>query len=375
MLSFVDPAIVTGLAGTWAGMILPVVIKGSLILALCGAFNLVLRRASASTRHLLWTLSLVAILLLPIFVTGLPTWRVLDLTWFAPAQNGAAEMVAPVQPAVATAQTVNSTPPPTASAGPPRDMPDEVSAATETGLVSRLTSLSVTTWIFFVWQAGVLMLLGTIVYAAIRLWSLERNAQGLHKDGWEALLESLCCKLQIAKLPRLLRSHKELTPMTWGVRRARILLPVGCDRWTDEQRRQVLLHELAHVKRRDCLTHITAQLACLLYWFNPLVWLAARRMRVERERACDDQVLVTGVKASSYASNLLDIACSFGPERRTLAVSLGMARRSQISGRLLAVLDPKRRRLAPSRYLTLLAAAFTLAIALPLRRPHSKTSR
>jgi hypothetical protein len=154
--------------------------------------------------------------------------------------------------------------------------------------------------------------------------------------------------------------------MTWGVRHAKVLLPASCDRWTNDQRRQVLLHELAHVKRRDCLTHTVAQLSCLFYWFNPLVWMAARRMRVERERACDDQVLVTGVKASSYASNLLDIACSFGPDKRTLAVSLGMARRSQISGRLLAVLDPKRRRLAPGRYLTMAVAAFTLAIALPL---------
>jgi hypothetical protein len=128
----------------------------------------------------------------------------------------------------------------------------------------------------------------------------------------------------------------------------------------------MLIHELAHIRRRDCLTQIVGLLACVLYWFNPLVWLASRQMRVERERACDDQVLVTGVKASSYARNLMRVARSYGALRPSLAVGLGMARRSRISERLEAVLDPKRRRIAPGRRLTIFAVALTLAMVLPL---------
>ena len=69
------------------------------------------------------------------------------------------------------------------------------------------------------------------------------------------------------------------------------MLPVAAQDWSDEQLRSVLLHELAHIKRRDVLGQLLAQFACALHWFNPLVWFAAWRLHVERERACDDLVL------------------------------------------------------------------------------------
>ena len=89
-------------------------------------------------------------------------------------------------------------------------------------------------------------------------------------------------------------------PMTWGClpavgplpgAGARVLLPAEAEEWPEDRRRAVLLHELAHVKRRDCLSQLIAQLACAVHWFNPLIWLAGHRMLVERERACDDLAL------------------------------------------------------------------------------------
>ena len=94
MTSFIDPAILTGAADTLAGLILPIAIKVSLLLGLFGILNLTLRRASASTRHLIWTLGLVGILLLPILGAGLPSWQVLDLSWLPPSGNGMLETIA-----------------------------------------------------------------------------------------------------------------------------------------------------------------------------------------------------------------------------------------------------------------------------------------
>ena len=87
-------------------------------------------------------------------------------------------------------------------------------------------------------------------------------------------------------------------PMACGVLRPAVMMPEEADVWPAERLRIVLLHELAHVKRHDCLTHLVAQMACALHWFNPLAWIAARNVRTERERACDDLVLAAGTRGS-----------------------------------------------------------------------------
>jgi hypothetical protein len=164
-------------------------------------------------------------------------------------------------------------------------------------------------------------------------------------------------------------------PMTWGVRRPVIVLPAGADRWSEAERRQVLVHELAHVRRHDVLTQFIARIVCAVYWFHPLVWLAAARLRIERERACDDLVLRSGARPSDYAGHLLEIARSFrvAPPPAGLA-SVAMARPSQLAMRLLDVLDAHRRRGALPEWAGVsaaLAAAIVvvpLAIAVPVTR-------
>jgi HEAT repeat protein len=132
------------------------------------------------------------------------------------------------------------------------------------------------------------------------------------------------------------------SPLAAGFARPTILLPRLAAEWDAERRRAVLLHELAHVRRRDCRVQLLAQAVCALYWFNPLVWIAVGQLRLERERACDDEVLQHGAVPSSYAAHLLEIARALRPSVRPSA-ALAMARHSEIEGRLLAVLAVKRR--------------------------------
>ncbi|MCH5377876.1 MAG: M56 family metallopeptidase, partial [Planctomycetes bacterium] len=127
-------------------------------------------------------------------------------------------------------------------------------------------------------------------------------------------------------------------PVVWGIIRFRLLLPAAARQWSGEQLRSVLLHELAHIKRRDTVVQLLAQVACALHWFNPLVWFAAWRLHVERERACDDFVLANGVRASAYAEHLLSVATRLCPTRWTSACGLAVARKSSLEGRLNAVL-------------------------------------
>ena len=96
--------------------------------------------------------------------------------------------------------------------------------------------------------------------------------------------------------------------MTWGWLRPVVLLPEGARRWSAPRRQVVLLHELVHVRRADWLVRLMARLACSVYWFNPLVWWAVRRLDLEQELACDEEVVACGTRASDYACHLLGIA-------------------------------------------------------------------
>ena len=92
------------------------------------------------------------------------------------------------------------------------------------------------------------------------------------------------------------------------MRRPAIVMPAIADSWADDRRRAVVLHELAHVARHDCLTATLASAACAIYWFHPAAWWIARRLRIERELACDDRVIAAGTEGRAYAGHLLEIA-------------------------------------------------------------------
>ena len=119
------------------------------------------------------------------------------------------------------------------------------------------------------------------------------------------------------------------------------MLPPSAAEWSAESRQSALVHELMHIRRGDRRTQAIAQIACAVYWFNPLVWYASAALARERERACDDEVLRLGAKPSAYASLLLDLARS--QSTWTPATALSMARPSAIEGRLLAILGDSAR--------------------------------
>jgi beta-lactamase regulating signal transducer with metallopeptidase domain len=114
-------------------------------------------------------------------------------------------------------------------------------------------------------------------------------------------------------------------PMTFGVLRATLLLPSAARTWSRARQETVLRHELAHIRRHDALTQLIAELGCVIYWFQPLMWWAARSMRTEREHACDDAVIMGGTRATDYAAELLEIARVTQASRVTALAAIAMA--------------------------------------------------
>ena len=158
----------------------------------------------------------------------------------------------------------------------------------------------------------------SLVPLAVGLWqlaALHRRSRVIDDLRWLALLDELRRQLAVRRSVQLRQSEAALAAAHLGRSTRRAAGARRGREWPEQRRRLVLLHELAHVRRWDWLTQLVAHVACAVYWFNPLVWLAARQMRIERERACDDLVLACGAKASDYAQELLALAAGLSELR------------------------------------------------------------
>jgi beta-lactamase regulating signal transducer with metallopeptidase domain len=356
-----------------AYVLLDATVKGVLVLALAAGVSRILSRGPASVRHLVWSLALCAVLVLPALTLLVPSWSVPGLSRVAPAETPAVE--AGTEQVAPRARETGSARIPPAKARAERPGRFSVAAqsiatagggsAGESGVATILEDeparLSLSGWLALAWLAGALIALAGIIAGLARTWCIARRARTVTGGVLSGATAELAAECGLARPVTVLQCDGKCMPMTWGVIRPRILLPSGAATWPDALLRAVLRHELAHVRRFDYLTQLLARLACAVYWFNPLVWIAARQLRIERELACDDQVLRAGSRASDYAGFLMEIALSMRPRPLTSLATVAMARPSQLGGRLRAVLDSKRSRgsLNPR-----IAALFILGAAL-----------
>lgn len=130
---------------------------------------------------------------------------------------------------------------------------------------------------------------------------------------WIEEAEQLARELRIHRGLCFVESAQVSGPLVLYLWRPIIVIPEAAAEWPSARIRAVLLHELAHIKRNDVRIQTLAQMACATYWFNPLVWLATHQLRLERERACDDSVLLGGTSGANYATHLYEIALRAQP--------------------------------------------------------------
>ena len=324
-------------------IVLEVALKGTLLLVVAAMAAFILRRATASLRHLLWSFALIAMLAIPAFTLVLPRWNlgivpVPNRELVADRTRGPSDMtdrlgrlgpLAPMGPMTSTVSVdpgagTSSTVAPSVTSNTSSLPPDDGSLANSLALL---------------WIGGVCAGLITIVGGSLTLRRLAANARELDSGDWLRLRDEITLGLGITRDVRILQSDSAAMPATWGFVRPVVLLPSDSAEWTEERRRVVLVHELAHVSRNDFLMQLIAQVCCAVYWFHPAVWYTARRLRAERELACDEHVLELGVNACDYAAHLLEIARVFRAPVGSGITAVAMARPSQLEGRVLAILD------------------------------------
>lgn len=155
--------------------------------------------------------------------------------------------------------------------------------------------------------------------------------------------QSIAHELGVPKALKVLLGPAGIVPFTIGAMKPVILLPEGADEWEEERLNRVLRHETGHIARGDWAVLTLARIACSVHWFNPLVWMAARELRQECEKAADDLAIQT-LESSAYAAELLGWAKSVSAP----SVALPMARPSSMGKRIRHVLDDSADRSAVS---------------------------
>jgi ankyrin repeat protein len=165
---------------------------------------------------------------------------------------------------------------------------------------------------------------------------------------------------------KLLESKNPAILVTWGVIRSEVILPAGAAEWADDRVCIVLRHELAHIRRSDWIVQIIGQAVRIIFWFNPVIWIVCRRLRLESECACDDAVLSQAIEGHEYAGHLLELARTLNRSGGAWSAALAMSRPSTIERRFSAMLDPSINRQPISRRALLTSLSLGLGLTLCL---------
>jgi beta-lactamase regulating signal transducer with metallopeptidase domain len=286
-------------------MDIELIVRTSAILVAAAALARTLRGATAATRHLVWHLAIIFVLLAPLLAPLAPALAILPNVPGVPGVPHVPEVV--FSPAVATVPAI------------------ENPATLQNNVLGTLGTLGTLLWFLICW-----------LLSGLSVWRSRPAA-----IEWKSEAEKIARRMGITKTIEIREMRSAGSPHVAGFFRSIVMLPPSASTWSAEARHSALVHELMHIRRGDRRTLALAQLACAIYWFNPLMWYAAAALARERERACDDEVLRWGAKPSAYAGLLLDLARA--QSAWTPAAAMSMARPSALEGRLLLILGSSTR--------------------------------
>jgi TonB family protein len=298
-----------------------------------------LRARSAAERHLLWAVSLAAAATLPLLGVLLPRWEPEWATHLADSWPMALAVWTPLAPMQGADVIVRAT-------GVER------------------ASWEAARWVIPLWMAGTCVALLLLARDVARLLRLIGCAEPMIDGRCTALARTTARRLGLSQAPVLLVARHAVMPMTWGMRRPYVMLPASASAWPLERLRAVLTHELAHVARRDWLTHLLAQLVCAAYWFHPLFWSAERALGRETELAADNLALGAGLEPSQYAEDMIHVVRASRADSSRPAMA--MAQTKPLERRIAAILQPGENRTRVTRRVALATAAISVALVLPL---------
>ena len=344
---------------TLLGALIALSVKTTLLLGAAWCVSRLARGWSAAARHVVWGTAVGAALALPVLTAIVPPAGMPSLASFSIAASpgaGAAHDGAPARGRSDAALQMDSL----AATSGPRSAMSPVAAASWDAIARAALVL---------WAAGALAVGAWWGAGLVALLREARRGEPVRDPRIRAIYDRIARRLGVSPATPLLVTPRCAAPMTWGIVRPLVVLPAAAATWSDGAIADVLRHELAHVARRDCLVQALAQALCVVHWFNPMAWLAARELAAECEVACDDAAVAAGATPSAYAGSLVAIAAAAGATRKQRArPALGTFGRaaSELERRVRGVLHGRRPDRTPGRGARMAAAAAALALVVPL---------
>jgi TonB family protein len=294
--------------------------KVSLLLVGVLVVSLVVRQRSAALRHFVLAAAVVCACAIPLLESMLPAWRLaIGAAAFEPydaVPSDDSSQAAP-RPRAEGARTASAPAmPPSKGEGLGLTFPD-------------LKTL---------WLIGVAFSAGMLIVGLLRLTWLARGAHRVTAGRWYELVGELSTAYGLRRPVTLLQSDHPSLLVTWGFFHPKVILPSPASEWSDARARIVLSHELAHIGRGDWSLQMVAEALRAFHWFNPILWIVCRRLRLESEHACDDEVMRRGVAGTDYATHLVELARSLRQRRQLWLPAAAMARPSSLERRVRAML-------------------------------------
>jgi len=324
------------------GYVLSGAASGILITALVGLLLRALTSIGARTRFAIWWITLIVVMAMPVLIAaGLP-----DVTPNDEPVLG--------EPVAGPAPPLSSTTRAEVLPAPPSERPP----APTGGLVALLPLA-----VGGAWTLGAIALITRLLLAAGGVHRISRRSQPAGEKADETL-RRLARDLQLRRPTRLRLSPDIHLPMVTGGRRPTILLPFGlATQLTEEETEAILLHELSHVRRGDDGWKMLQKICSAVCFLHPAVHWIGRRLDLECEIACDDEVISRTGEPARYARCLHRLAVlATGPYP---APALGMAApRKHIFRRFRAILGPRADHGTRGARLQLAVAGLTGAIGL-----------
>ena len=309
----------------------------TVILGVALLLTAVLRHRSAALRHAILAAALLIAAAAPLLEATVPQWSVAVLRTPASIESSAVQL---------TSMT------PVPAAPVPAATPDA-------------TAFNWRAVIVALWMAGALIGVAGLLTGLFRLMRITSRCAHVNDGRWREVADEVARDFALTPVT-ILQSAEPALLVTCGLVRPKIVLPAGCDTWTDARRRIVLAHELAHIRRGDWATQMIGEAVRVIYWFHPLAWLACRRLRQESEYACDDAVIGRGVEATDYATHLLDVARHAIGQRALWTAAPAIANPSTLERRISAMLNHQRNRDPLTRRSVSFVVAAMLAVAVPV---------